>query len=89
MQKRWTVFAADFEELLKHTKIKDVPFRDSSGEMVMLPGDPPSPLIGILIEGSDELLRQFEEKWKLKVYSLEAIKILYGTSPYYSVPTLS
>ena len=56
----------------------------------MLPGDQPEPLIGTSLEvDSDELLRQFEEKWKLKVYSLEAIKILYGTSPYYSVPTLS
>ena len=50
----------------------------------MLPGDPPEPLIGTLFEvdsDDSELLKQFEVKWQLKVYSLEAIKIIYGTSP--------
>ncbi|GJE96189.1 hypothetical protein PsYK624_123820 [Phanerochaete sordida] len=51
---------------------------DESGQVLMSLEDPPSPLMDISfdVEPAD-LLREFEDKWRLKIYSVSAMKNLY------------
>lgn len=82
IQKRWTEFAAELSEVLEHSTETEVPLLDSLGKVIMIPGDPPEPLIEVSFDVDPvDLLREFEKKWRLTVYSVGAMKGLYGTSP--------
>ncbi|EKM58492.1 uncharacterized protein PHACADRAFT_207305 [Phanerochaete carnosa HHB-10118-sp] len=78
VKKRWMAFAAELHELLEHSTEMEVPVLDPSGEVIMLPGDPPEPLMSdSFCVDPNNLLKQFEEKWRLTVYSIGAFKCLY------------